>query len=103
MAIKINKVSIKGKVKNKRILRAQTEDCVAKIIGKEAAPERPATFLARQLFRQIENRDDQCAFWILSALHKLKYDGASIVCVLNIMREEMPKAFADYAEYTRTT
>jgi hypothetical protein len=95
-------MNIKGKKINKRILQKQTEDCVAKIL-KEDNQERAATYLARQLLRQIQSRDKQCAFWIISAIHKLKYDGASIVCVLNILKQEMPKAFAKYAEYTRNT
>jgi hypothetical protein len=65
--------------------------------------EEDATFLARALFRQIESRDKQCAFWILSAMIKLHQDKRTMPCIINIMLQEMAKSAADYDEYCRTT
>lgn len=70
---------------------------------KKKANEKSATFLARGLFRQIQATDSQCAFWVISALEKLRCNQATLPCVINIARQEMPGSAADYDEYLRTT
>lgn len=72
-----------------------------KPIDKEPA----GIFLARVLMKQIQGRDPQCAFWFVSALSKLRYENPqmTLVCLMNFIRQEMPKAAAEYAEYCRTT
>jgi hypothetical protein len=62
-----------------------------------------ATDCARVLFRQIERENSQCAFWVVSAINKMKHDGATITCVMNVLKQEMPTAYKEYMEYLRTT
>ena len=64
-----------------------------------------ATFLAKGLLKQIETENDNCAFWIISAIHKLKYSHPkmSMTCLFNILITQMPKAAKAYGEYKRNT
>ena len=66
---------------------------------------KPGILLAKQLLNQIDDRDSQCAFWIISAMHKIKRESPKMgmPCLLNIIRDEMPKGFADYCEYIKHT
>ena len=61
--------------------------------------------LARALFRQIESKNGECAFWVISAFDKLRRGARvkSMTCVANIMKQEMPQAYQDYLDYLRTT
>jgi len=65
--------------------------------------EKDATYLAKILFRQIEKESPGCAFWVISALTKMAHDKLTLPCVINIVRQEMRQAAAEYDEYVRTT
>jgi len=61
--------------------------------------------LAKILLNQIERENDQCAFWIISATHKIKCANPqmSMTCLYKILTSEMPKTAKIYAEYIRNT
>jgi len=67
--------------------------------------EKVSVVLARHLLNQIENENQHCAFWIISAVTKIKYANPkmSMTCLLNILRQEMPDAAEAYAKYKRET
>lgn len=67
--------------------------------------DKDGTILAKALLRQIGRESDQCAFWLISAAHKLISDrpGMTMVCFRNILVKELPKAYDDYCDYLRTT
>lgn len=77
---------------------SEEKQSITHLSQKEAA----AVLLARALLRQIEAESPQCAFWVISVLAKMKSEKLSLPCVFNIACQEMPKAAADYVEYTRT-
>ncbi len=67
--------------------------------------EQAAVWLARRLFRQIEEENSQCAFWVISAFDKLRRGARikSMTCVANIMQQEMPQAYKNYLDYLKNT
>jgi len=69
----------------------------------ELKPEGNATKIARQLARQIVDENAICAFWVISALTKMRLDGLDLPAALDIFRAEMKDAAARYDEYVRTT
>lgn len=66
--------------------------------------ESDATYLARALLRQVESRDAQCAFWVISAFDKLRRQKSiTVTCIANILKQEMPKSYQDYVDYLKNT
>lgn len=67
--------------------------------------EKPATFLAKILLGQVDREKTQCAFWVVSAIHKIAEENPnmSMVCLRNIVSENMPAAFKEYRKYLRET
>jgi hypothetical protein len=72
--------------------------------GKEKR-EDPRLLMGKLLLHQIEDENQQCAFWIISTISKFESadPGMSITCLLNILRAEMPKAAELHAKYLRET
>lgn len=71
----------------------------------EGKMDSDALLHVKVLLNQIEKENEQCAFWIISAFHKLKYEHPkmSMICLFNILTSEMPKAAKAYVEYIRNT
>lgn len=67
--------------------------------------KQPATALAKKLFSQVDGENIQCAFWVVSAIYKIAHENPkmSMICLRNIVRDNMPQAFEQYCEYLRTT
>ncbi len=69
---------------------------------KEAAV---AWALAVRLLEQVQTRDEQCAFWVVSALSKLArtHPRRPVVEVLGLARHAMPDAYKQYIGYVAGT
>jgi hypothetical protein len=67
--------------------------------------DKPGTDLAKHLMQQIDCSGDQSAFWMVSSISKLRSENPqmNLVCLMNIIKTEMPKSFRDYREYCKNT
>ncbi len=69
--------------------------------------EKPGTAAAKQLLGQIdcEKGTCGCAFWVVSAIHKIAQENPkmTMTCLRNIIRDNMPKAFAAFHDYLKHT
>jgi len=61
--------------------------------------------LAKTLMEQIENRDEQCARWFISAVDKLKQENPkmSISSLYDVLVSSMPLAADSYLKYKKNT
>jgi len=57
--------------------------------------------LAKQLLKQVQQADEQCAYWFISALSKLAMSNPQmpVVRVIALAKQAMPKAARQYADY----
>lgn len=57
------------------------------------------------LMKQIEDRDGQAAFWMVSCLSTLRHANPqmNLICLMNIIKDGMPKAHGEYQEYLKNT
>lgn len=85
-----------------RTKQSKTESPAA--VGSTPLLGRPGTQLAKILLKQIEEENPQCAFWLVSAVCKLLQENPqmNMVCFLNILASEIPKACSSYQEYVRS-
>jgi hypothetical protein len=62
-------------------------------------------FIGKKLLHQVEDRDQTCAFWIISAISKFKSADPkmSMTCLFNILQQEMPNAKKMHEKYLRET
>jgi hypothetical protein len=67
--------------------------------------DRPGTDLARQLLRQIEERDSECAFWVVSAVRKVLTENPdeSLSYFWDIVRYSIPFAVKRYRDWLDQT
>ena len=67
--------------------------------------DKHSTIIAKKLFTQIQERDDQCALWLVSAISKITSENPTMTIfeLLSIIRNEMPNATAQYQKYIRST
>lgn len=83
----------------------ETHAFVSKLVNEARLYDDAATNLARRVLEQAEEREQECAFWFLSALNKLA--GARphmrVEEVLQFASEAMPKAAQEWSAYVAQT
>jgi len=63
------------------------------------------TKLAKKLMNQIDDSGERSSFWMVSCLSKLgnARPQMRIDCLMDIIKDEMPKAYKQYQDYLRNT
>lgn len=74
-------------------------------IARKVENEKPGTALAKIILGQIDRRDPQSAFGVVSAISKIAHENPkmTMACLRNIIFDSMPAALEEYTFYLKNT